>query len=617
MSMNDRPEIQVGGVSAGNGTGRYGLAVIAVLAVAACACLVCLGRGPFLTDHEAINAQSARQTLESGHWLIPQVGEITRIRKTPLGIWSIAAASALVDPPSDKPVTEFSARLAAGIAGVLNALAVCWLGTMLFGRRAGMVAGIIMGGCVATFFFGRNAQVDMLLTLFTTLSYACFWRGAMHERPSPLFMLLFYVALAAAMMAKAPLPMVTVGFALAVYWFVTVPVVTASLKDGGSLVARSFREIWPQVRGLWRLWLISGTLLFIVLAGAWPYYIYKHVPNAISLWKLEYLDRYSGELSNKHLPAYYYIGVAFGLTVPFMLSLPEAVVAVFLKRYRQHRAALAFALTWAIVGTVFLSSASYKRPHYLLSIIPAYCLLLAPVIERLFFGTIVAPKRLVQLVCVAVPIVLGVGFIVAARPMHNRYADLYEMYKVAAGSLWALWSLAAVAYAVGRRAMSFGLLSAWVLVLAFIVWPGTGQAMRGDPEMIALVDGFQKNGIQPDQRVIWVEGRPNSTVEYYWGYRLRRLIDELEMSAVRENRAEIGEGLLRTIAGRVEQELARPEPVYMVLSIGNFELMQRETQVRARKVFELTGFKDADEPGAELVVITQLNRTTQPAVRKP
>lgn len=615
--MYDRPEIEVGGRSAGSGNGQFWLAGIAVLAVAICACLVCLDRGPFLTDHEAINAQSARQTIESGRWLIPQVGEITRVRKTPLGIWSIAAASVAVDPVGEKPVTEFSARLAGGIAGVLNALAVFWLGTMLFGRRTGLVAGVIMGGCVATFFFGRNAQVDMLLTLFTTLCYACFWRGAMSERRSPLFMLLFYVALAAAMMAKAPMPMITVGFALAVYWFVTVPVVMANLEGGGSFVRDTLAEVWPQVRGLWRLWLIPGILLFIVLAGAWPYYIYKHVPNVLDLWKLEYLDRYSGSMSNKHLPFYYYIEIAFGLTVPFMLSLPEAVAAVFLKRYREHRAGLAFAFTWAIVGTVFLSTASYKRPHYLLSIIPAYCLLLAPVIERLFFGVIAARRWVVGAACAAVPIVLGVGFIVAARSMRREFPDLYGMYIIAAASLWGLWSLAAVFYAIGRRAVSFGLLSAWVLVMATVVWPGTGRAMRGEPEMIALVNGLQEHGIGRDQTLIWIEGRPNSTVEYYWGYRLRRLMDELEMSAVRENRADIGEDLLRTIAARVEKELARPEPVYMVLSIGNFELMQRETKVRARKVFELSGFKDKDEPGAELVVITQLSGATQPTIKKP
>ena len=59
---------------------------------------------------------------------------------------------------------------------------------------------------------------------------------------------------------------------------------------------RAIAEAWSQVRRLGRLWLIPGVLLFIVLAGAWPWYIYKHVPNALNLWKIEYLNRYSGGL---------------------------------------------------------------------------------------------------------------------------------------------------------------------------------------------------------------------------------------------------------------------------------------------------------------------------------
>lgn len=589
-------------------------AAVALIGLAACASLLCLGHGPALSDHEAINAQGARQTIESDSWLIPQVGEVTRIRKTPLGIWSIAAASWLTDQTGARPVNEFSARLPAAIAGIVNALLVCWLGTMLFGRRTGWVAGIVMACCVASVFYGRNAQVDMMLTMFTTLSFASFWRGAMHERPSPVFMLLFYVALAAAMMAKAPLPLVTVGFALAVYWFVTVPLLRMKETEAVGMADRASSALRLQVRGLRRLWLIPGLILFVVLAGAWPFYIYKHVPQALDLWRMEYLDRYSGELSSKESPIYYYAGIALGLAVPFMLSLPEAVAATFLKRYRDHRAGLAYALTWALVGTVFLSTASYKRPHYLLSVMPAYCLLLAPVVDRLFFGQTLAKRRLVWLACAAVPIGLGVGFAIGAQIMHERFPDLQKVFVVAAALLWGLWTVAAIAYALGRRTASFGLLCAWVLVIALVVWPGVGRKMRGDPEIVALVQGLADHGVRKDDILFWVEGRPNSTIEFYWGYRPRRLIDELEMSQIRENRAEVGVDILKVVSERIERELARPEPVYMIIPCGYYELMMRETTVKARKVFELSGFQDPDYPGNELAVITQAARA--PSTRK-
>jgi len=255
-------------------SGGYRPAAVGLVILAVIGCRGVLGPGPTLSEHESSNALGARQTLETGEWLIPQVSDVTRVRKTPLGIWLIAASAWLVDGSAGEPVTEFSARLPSALAGVLNVLIVWWLGTMLYGRRTGLVAGYVAAGCVATLYFARNAQVDMTLTALTGLCYACFWRGAMHERPSKAFMGLFYVALAAAMMAKAPLPLVTVGLGLAVYWFATVPLLVAADKPGSEgLIWRAMDEVWPQVKQLGRLWLIPGLVLFVVLAGAWPFYI--------------------------------------------------------------------------------------------------------------------------------------------------------------------------------------------------------------------------------------------------------------------------------------------------------------------------------------------------------
>ncbi|HSW45004.1 MAG TPA: glycosyltransferase family 39 protein [Phycisphaerae bacterium] len=592
----------------------YRLATAALMFLAAFACLGLLGSGPRLGDHESINALGARQTLESGDWLVPQVGEVTRVRKPPLGIWSIAAASELVNGSADQPVTELSARLPSAVAGGLNVLAIWWLGTMLFGRRTGLVAGFIAAGCVGTIFFARNAQVDMTMALFTTLCYACFWRGAMHERPSRVFMILFYVALACAMMAKAPLPLVTVGFALAAYWFVTIPLVVSRDKGGRDrLILRAMDEIWPQVRQLGRLWLIPGVVLFVILAGAWPYYIYKNVDNVLPLWRLEYLSRYGGDLSKKSEPFYYYIPIAFGLAVPFMLSLPEAVAATFLSRYRTQRAGLAFALTWAIVGTAFLSTASYKRPHYLLSMMPAYCLLLAPVLDRLFLGVLAATPRTVKLACAAVPIGLGAALLIGAQVAAHQFPALQTTFIVAGACLWFLWTLAAVLFALGARVKAFAMLLSWVLVVVLVVWPALGRHITGEPQLNALVKGFEDHGIGTDARIYWVEGRPDSSIEFYTGYRLRRLIDELEMATLRTNRAEVGVDLLQEIARRIEQKLTEPEPAYLVMSVGNFELMQRETTIQARKVFELSGFKEY--PGEELAVISQPAPASAPTTR--
>src|SRR3972149_3217890 len=117
---------------------------IALITMSVLTCLVGLHEGPPMGDHECINALAARNALQSGDWLIPHVDDTPRIRKMPLGIWFIGAASYRPGAPEGSPpVTPFSARLPSALAGVGTGLVVAWLGSMLYGRRAGLIGGFI------------------------------------------------------------------------------------------------------------------------------------------------------------------------------------------------------------------------------------------------------------------------------------------------------------------------------------------------------------------------------------------------------------------------------------------------------------------------------------------
>jgi 4-amino-4-deoxy-L-arabinose transferase-like glycosyltransferase len=588
--------------------GRYGIGLVLLVAFALGTCIVGLGRGPVMDDHECIVAQSARQCVESGNWLIPYLGEIPRIRKTPLGIWSVGLSSYVFDEPGSRPVSAYSARMPSAIAGVLNALLVCWLGTMLYGRRAGLIAGFIAAGCVGTLLYARNAQVDMILTMFTTLSFALFWRGAMSDRPSRWAMVGFYVAFAAAMMAKFPLPGATVGVGLAVFWLVTVPILLAHAPVEASPVPRTWGQrffvgVIDQIYRIGKLWFIPGVFLFAVLSGAWLVYAITHVDNAVKLWRMEYLDRFSGDLSAQKEPLLYYIPVLLALMTPYLLSLPEAIGAVFMGRYRECRNQLAYAFTWAIVGTVFISLGSYKRPHYLLSMLPAYCLLLAPVIDRLFFGVLSAHLRTIRRACLVIPVLLVVAAIIGGIVVRREMADLLRAYMIVVVVLVVICSAASLIFAAGRRGLSFAALNVAVLASVMLGWPAVGQATKTHTEIQALADALQQHGVTRDDAIYWVSGRPDTCITFYSGYRIRRLINELEMTDLRSDRRTVGEELYRIIADRIRQRLAEPTPAYLMMASWQYEMMRRETDIRASVLFEVSGFHE--QPGDDLIVITQ------------
>lgn len=583
---------------------------IALIALSVLTCLVGLHEGPPMGDHECINALAARNAMQSGDWLIPIVNDAPLIRKMPLGTWLIGASSIVTGHPRGAPpVTLFSARLPSALAGIGTALVTAWLGSMLFGRGRGLIAGFICAGCAATVYFSRNSQVDMVLTFFTTLAFACFWRGAMHEQPSRWFMAWFYVAFALAMMAKAPLPLATVGLSLFTYWFIATPFLAATsgaTQSSDGNLYRWLRELARQVSRVRTLWLLPGVAVFVVIVGAWPGYVSTQVDNALALWRIEYLSRFTGELSDKARPAWYYLQHIFGLTMPFMLSIPEAVVAPFLGRYAAQRKGLAFAFTWALVATAFLSASEFKRPHYLLSVIPAYCLLLAPVIDRLFFGVINVKARGTRIACRVLPILLAIAGIVGGVLIRQKYPALLTTYVIAFLAVFLVWTAACWAHTRDQRLSSFALLNLGVPVLVLVMWPALGKGAGLNAEADALAVAIHDHGIEPDRSLYWIDGQPSFSIQFYHGVKIKRLVNEIEMAGIRQGRRDVSEEVYQEIVRQVQKRLSEDPPVYFIVSAGGFDLLSRRTDFTVHEVFRLNGFhEDAED---ELVVFTRGTR---------
>lgn len=563
-------------------------------------------------DHECINALAARNALRGGSWLIPEIGDAPLIRKMPLGVWAIGGSSALLGVVSDaaREVTAFTARLPSGLAGVATVLVVYWLGTMMYGRGGGLAAGVICAASPGVMFFARNAQVDMLLGFFCALALACLYRaihGATHQR---LYLFLAYGAFGTAMLAKAPLPLTMVGLPAAVYWVAVMPLLRE--KSGGMMAARipdgagsrGDRQGWTrgavrQLRSIFRLWSWPGMALFVVLVGAWPAYIYAKVENALPLWRIEYLDRFSGELGGKEQPWWYYLPLALGFTAPFLLSLPEGVAAAFLKTYRERRDGLLFALTWAGVGTLFVSLAAFKRPHYLLPVFPAYCLLVAPVIERLFLSPFDVKRAVVRAACLSVPLLLAGAIIGGAYALRKENAEFLDGYRGACIAAWVVWTAAAAAFATGRRGAAL-----WLTALALpagggVFWEISGKQLDLNPAARALEIGFKPYGPLNDD-VYWLEGQPKWSAGFYGGLELKRMVSEVEAASMRRGRAKVTPELIKFTEERVSEKIASGKKFYLVVSEELVNMLLRKSD-RLKIAFGTSQYSSGR--GNQLVVL--------------
>ncbi len=145
---------------------------VIVLLVAAAVYAGCMISPPSLMDDvDAVQAQIARNMLDSGDFVTARLDGIPYFEKAPLKYWMIAGSFKIFG------ATDWAAR----IPIVLAAIALAWLttafGMWAFGRQAGLYAGLCISTCFGLFLFTRILIPDVMLTACIVLSMWAFLRA--------------------------------------------------------------------------------------------------------------------------------------------------------------------------------------------------------------------------------------------------------------------------------------------------------------------------------------------------------------------------------------------------------------------------------------------------------
>lgn len=140
--------------------------VVAVLAACFAAFFVNLGGAGIFDLDEGLYSAAAREMLLRGDFVVPKVNNTPFFEKPPLAYWAGAASLALCGK------NELAVRLPSALASSLTALLVLWLGTRLFGRKAGLYASLAYALSPLVLGEARQLTTDALLALWTTLALA-------------------------------------------------------------------------------------------------------------------------------------------------------------------------------------------------------------------------------------------------------------------------------------------------------------------------------------------------------------------------------------------------------------------------------------------------------------
>ncbi len=311
-----------------------------------------------LIRSEAMYALIPQEMLTAGQWLTPTLNGVPYLDKPPLLYWLTMLAYKFFG------ITELTARLPI----LLCALGEVWftyrLGAILFGRRAGWLAGFVLLTSVG--FFAHHLQIltDHLITLSLTASL--FFSLRWHDKPGWGRLVFFYLALTLGFLSKG-----LIGLAF-------------PLLISGALALAVRRPRLLHLLGQplgWLLLICLSVPWFLLVEAAHPGFLHHHFFNEQFLRFLG--QRQPADITAFSVPAFWlFLGLWL---IPWTLLLPASL-------YRFCRAPARevdkwkkwFPLLWAGLIMGFFTLSESRIEYYSLPALPALALILGWQLDKTF-----------------------------------------------------------------------------------------------------------------------------------------------------------------------------------------------------------------------------------------
>jgi 4-amino-4-deoxy-L-arabinose transferase-like glycosyltransferase len=197
-----------------------------------------------MDDVDAVQAQIARNMLQSGDWVTAHLDGVAYLEKAPLIYWTIALSYKVFG------VHDWAARIPVALAAVALAWLTAAMGVWAFGKRAGFYAGLCTATCIGLFLFTRILIPDVMLTFTVALALWAFLRALDQDEPHPRFWAaVLALSLGLGLLLKSLVGIVFPIAAGAIYLLLT----------GQFFSAAAWRRLHP----------FSGAFIVLLVAAPW------------------------------------------------------------------------------------------------------------------------------------------------------------------------------------------------------------------------------------------------------------------------------------------------------------------------------------------------------------
>ena len=222
-----------------------------------------------LKSEEGRRVLPAVTMLQTGNYIVPQVGGEPYLRKPPLVNWLVAGSFKIFHVRN-----EWAARLPSVLCVFAVALAFLALARGPLGPNGSLAAAMMWLTNFGLLEKGRMIEIEALYVSLSALAFICWLSWWQESRRRWLAWTVPWIFLGLALLAKGPLALF--------FFYAVVVAVLWRAKALGQLWS------WPH---------LIGILMMLAIFGAWavPYFQMTHAQEVAGVWSRQFSGRLSGE----------------------------------------------------------------------------------------------------------------------------------------------------------------------------------------------------------------------------------------------------------------------------------------------------------------------------------
>jgi 4-amino-4-deoxy-L-arabinose transferase-like glycosyltransferase len=401
---------------------------------------------------ESSFAQATKQMIETGNYVDIRLQDKPRYKK-PIGIYWLQAASVhLFDPHHLNEIWAY--RIPSFLGATTAVLMTAVLGSLLFGPMAGLLAALMMAGCVMLNVEARLAKTDAALLGSILLAQYALARAYIRKDANWGMAVLFWTALGAGILIKGPIILLVVLSTL--LWL------RISDKNLGW-----FKRLKPVAGFFYLLLLVVPWFVAIVMQSKGAFVAQSAGQDLFAkLWQGQDRGIMPPGLHLLAFPIFF-----FPFAFLSVLAIPDTIK-------NRHEAAIRFCLGWLVPTWIVFEVSLTKLPHYTLPTYPAIAMLTA---KALIDGyPVLAEKARGWALALAVSIYLmiGTGFAVVFALLPVITDHQWDVPQIIAGIILIIAQGAALLLLVRKQTTSVLVLAIGSLVFMLTTFGSTVPGLQ-------------------------------------------------------------------------------------------------------------------------------------------